>query len=178
MRQFGRPNKTLLKNKTAKFSFGMTGFKKKCITSKQWLSILLLSAILCCFVAESKAKNVTKLGAIFSTANLTVSLRNRLLIINKNLTLSNISLQFEVVECTMNNNPIRAALDVCENVLNEDVYAVFVNQDNSTSDAVMGISYTCGFFEVPVVGIGIRDTIFSDKVNINVSNTFLQFTER
>ncbi|CAB3983880.1 glutamate receptor ionotropic, NMDA 1-like, partial [Paramuricea clavata] len=61
------------------------------------------------------------------------------------------------------SNPIRAALDACENLLNERVYVVFVNQDNMTNDAVIGISYTCGFFQVPVVGIGVRDAIFSDR---------------
>jgi hypothetical protein len=60
-------------------------------------------------------------------------------------------------------------LDACENILNEKVYAIFVNQDNMTNDAVIGISYTSGFFDVPVVGIGVRDAIFSDRVSIKDS---------
>ena len=135
------------------------------------LLILLLLAIFGRFSAASKPTIVAKLGAMFSSENLTVPLQDRLGVINDDLTSSNVSLQFKVVAFSMNSNPIRAALDVCENILNQNVYTVFVNQDNMTNDAVLGISYTSGFFEVPIVGIGVRDAIFSDR---NIHPTFLR----
>ncbi len=147
--------------------FETGNFPKENSRLKRRILILLLWAIFCGFSAESEQSKVINLGAMFSSENLTVSLKDRVRIINKNLTSSNVSLQ--VITFSMNNNPIRAALDACENILNEKVYAIFVNQDNMTNDAVIGISYTSGFFDVPVVGIGVRDAIFSDRVSIKDS---------
>ena len=126
---------------------------------------------MCCFPIELKGNNVIKIGAMFSSANLTVSFKNRLQTLNKNLTSTNASLQFSSVTDLINGNPIQAALDVCEKILNERVLAVFVNKDNLTRDAVLGISYTCGFFEVPVVGIAVREAIFSDRVSSTFQGT-------
>lgn len=131
------------------------------------LFISIFTTILCSFLTESKGNNVIKLGAMFSSANLTMSFKNRLQTINENLTSINASLQFSSVTDLINGNPIQAALDVCEKFLNEQVLAVFVSEDNLTNDAVLGISYTCGFFEVPVVGIAVREAIFSDRVSSN-----------
>jgi hypothetical protein len=136
---------------------------------KKWLVILPLLAIFDGFSAGTNASVVANLGAMFSSEKLTVPFQDRLRAINDNLTSSNVSLQFKVVTFSTDSNPIRASLDVCENILNQNVYAVFVNQDNVTNDAVLGISYTSGFFEVPIVGIGVRDAIFSDRVsNVHV----------
>jgi ionotropic glutamate receptor NMDA 1 len=141
-------------------------FQKENRRPKNWLLILLLWTSVFCFSAALKQNKIIRLGAMFSSENVTVLLKDRLRIINKNLTSSNVSLRFEAVTFPMDSsNPIRAALDACENILNEHVYVVFVNQDNMTNDAVIGISYTCGFFQVPVVGIGVRDAIFSDRVS-------------
>lgn len=116
--------------------------------------------------AKTKQNKIINLGVSFSSENvLTSFFEDRLHTINKNLALSNISLNFEAVTFPLTSNPIQGALDVCENILNKQVYAVFINEDNVTNDAVSAISYTCGFFKVPVVGIGIRDAIFSDRVS-------------
>lgn len=135
--------------------------------SARRLFLLIFPAILCCLSTLSEGNNVIKLGAMFSSANLTTSFENRLQTINENLKSDNASVQFNSVTDLIHGNPIQAALDVCEKVLSEQVLAVFVNEDNLTSDAVLGISYTCGFFEVPVLGIAIREATFSDKVSRN-----------
>lgn len=143
----------------------MAIFRKENVIVKVWMFFVALVVMLCCFSIELTSSEVIKLGAMFSTENLTNYLNDRLQKINKNLTMSNRSLEYKLVNFSMSDNPIRAALDVCENILNEQVFAVFVSEDNSvTNDAVIGISYTCGVFGVPVVGIGVRDAIFSDKV--------------
>ncbi|XP_046844011.1 glutamate receptor ionotropic, NMDA 1-like [Xenia sp. Carnegie-2017] len=85
---------------------------------------------------------------------------------------SNTSIQFEALTISMNKKPIQASLDVCDNILNKNVHAVFViNDANFTNGPAMAVSYTCGFFQIPVIGIGIRNSVFSNKT---VQPTFIR----
>lgn len=48
------------------------------------------------------------------------------------------------------------------------VYAVVVAHDESGDLSPAAVSYTSGFYQIPVIGISSRDAAFSDK-NIHVS---------
>lgn len=48
------------------------------------------------------------------------------------------------------------------------VYAVVVSHDQSGDLSPAAVSYTSGFYQIPVIGISSRDAAFSDK-NIHVS---------
>jgi glutamate receptor ionotropic, NMDA 1 len=48
------------------------------------------------------------------------------------------------------------------------VYAVVVSHEPSGDLSPAAVSYTSGFYQIPVIGISSRDAAFSDK-NIHVS---------
>ncbi|XP_017775694.1 PREDICTED: glutamate [NMDA] receptor subunit 1 isoform X2 [Nicrophorus vespilloides] len=68
----------------------------------------------------------------------------------------------------MDPNPIRTALNVCKYLISERVYAVVVSHPLTGDLSPAAVSYTSGFYHIPVIGISSRDSAFSDK-NIHVS---------
>ncbi|KAB7502286.1 Glutamate [NMDA] receptor subunit 1 [Armadillidium nasatum] len=77
--------------------------------------------------------------------------------------------------CTLYNvtiissgNPIRDARLVCENIITKGVFALIIGGGNMSSAATSAVSYTGGFYHIPVIGTSARESAFSDK-NIHVS---------
>ena len=68
----------------------------------------------------------------------------------------------------IDKNPIKTALNVCKYLISQRVYAVVVSHESSGDLSPAAVSYTCGFYQIPVIGISSRDAAFSDK-NIHVS---------
>ncbi|KAL1131594.1 hypothetical protein AAG570_011208 [Ranatra chinensis] len=68
----------------------------------------------------------------------------------------------------MDANPIRTALNVCNSLISQRVYAVVVSHPLVGDLSPAAVSYTSGFYHIPVIGISSRDSAFSDK-NIHVS---------
>ncbi|XP_071442284.1 glutamate [NMDA] receptor subunit 1-like isoform X2 [Hetaerina americana] len=68
----------------------------------------------------------------------------------------------------MDQNPIRTALNVCKYLIAQRVYAVVVSHPQTGDLSPAAVSYTSGFYHIPVIGISSRDSAFSDK-NIHVS---------
>ncbi|XP_049846549.1 glutamate [NMDA] receptor subunit 1 [Schistocerca gregaria] len=68
----------------------------------------------------------------------------------------------------MDPNPIRTALSVCNLLIAQRVYAVIVSHPLTGDLSPAAVSYTSGFYHIPVIGISSRDSAFSDK-NIHVS---------
>lgn len=64
----------------------------------------------------------------------------------------------------MDSNPIRTALSVCKSLIAERVYAVVVSHPLTGDLSPAAVSYTSGFYHIPVIGISSRDSAFSDKV--------------
>lgn len=64
----------------------------------------------------------------------------------------------------LSSNPIHSALDVCENLVANGVVTVIVSHPKDDFSPPISISYACGFYQIPVIGISARQTIFSDKV--------------
>jgi len=64
----------------------------------------------------------------------------------------------------MDSNPIRTALGVCQKLVSEMVYAVVVSNPLNGDLSPAAVSYTSGFYHIPVIGISSRDSAFSDKV--------------
>ncbi|KAG0418372.1 hypothetical protein HPB47_004894, partial [Ixodes persulcatus] len=71
----------------------------------------------------------------------------------------------------MNSNPIRIAQSVCENLISSQVFAVVISHPVSGELSPAAVSYTCGFYNVPVIGISSRHSSLSDK---NLHRTFLR----
>ncbi|XP_076048968.1 glutamate [NMDA] receptor subunit 1-like isoform X2 [Oratosquilla oratoria] len=72
------------------------------------------------------------------------------------------------VTMIMDSNPIRTALEVCKRLVTQSVYAVIVSHPTIGELSPAAVSYTSGFYHIPVIGISSRDSAFSDK-NIHVS---------
>lgn len=64
----------------------------------------------------------------------------------------------------MDPNPIRTALNVCKDLIAHKVYAVIVSHPLTGDLSPAAVSYTSGFYHIPVIGISSRDSAFSDKV--------------
>lgn len=71
----------------------------------------------------------------------------------------------------MNSNPIRIAQSVCEDLISSQVFAVVIGHPVSGELSPAAVSYTCGFYNVPVIGISSRHSSLSDK---NLHRTFLR----
>lgn len=65
----------------------------------------------------------------------------------------------------MDVNPIKTAITVCSELIREKVYAIVVSKPGSGDLSPASVSYTAGFYHIPVVGISSRDSAFSDKVS-------------
>ncbi|XP_031786058.1 glutamate [NMDA] receptor subunit 1 isoform X5 [Nasonia vitripennis] len=72
------------------------------------------------------------------------------------------------VVIAMDSNPIRTALNVCKFLIAQKVYAIIVSHPPVGELSPAAVSYTSGFYHIPVIGISSRDSAFSDK-NIHVS---------
>lgn len=89
----------------------------------------------------------------------------------------------------MDSNPIKTAIVVCNKLIKEQVstlwtmmrwrqslsshfqvYAIIVSKPEKGELSPASVSYTAGFYHIPVIGITSRDSAFSDKVCTNISN--------
>ena len=65
---------------------------------------------------------------------------------------------------TMDTNPIKTAITVCSRLIQKKVYAIVVSKPSHGDLSPASVSYTAGFYHIPVIGISSRDSAFSDKV--------------
>lgn len=65
-------------------------------------------------------------------------------------------------------SPISAALHVCQTLISRAVFAVIMASPTHDSMTTASVSFTCGFYHIPVICTHSRDYVFSDK-NIHVS---------
>lgn len=65
----------------------------------------------------------------------------------------------------MSDNPIRSAKAVCDELIPRQVYVVITSHTQRNSLSPMAVSFTCGFYRIPVIGITTRESIFSDEVS-------------
>ncbi|XP_066265466.1 glutamate receptor ionotropic, NMDA 1-like isoform X2 [Branchiostoma lanceolatum] len=78
---------------------------------------------------------------------------------------------YKSTSLVMEANPIRTALLVCEKLVSQKVYAVIASHPTNSDLAPVSVSYTSGFYRIPVIGISNRESIFSDK---NIHQSFLR----
>ena len=64
----------------------------------------------------------------------------------------------------MNSNPIVAAEMVCDSLIPSHVYVTITSRALHSDLSPMSVSFTCGFYSIPVIGISARDSSYSDKV--------------
>jgi ionotropic glutamate receptor NMDA 1 len=65
----------------------------------------------------------------------------------------------------MDSNPIKTVLNVCKFLIANRVYAIIISHPPKGELSPAAVSYTSGFYHIPVIGISSRDSAFSDKVS-------------
>ncbi|KAI0233221.1 Glutamate [NMDA] receptor subunit 1 [Lamellibrachia satsuma] len=75
---------------------------------------------------------------------------------------------FNATYTIMDANPLRAAKAVCDDVIPNQVYVVIAGSKSYNDLSSMAVSFTCGFYRIPTIGISVRDSVFSDK-NLHMS---------
>uniref|UniRef100_UPI00147906F5 glutamate [NMDA] receptor subunit 1 isoform X2 n=1 Tax=Osmia lignaria TaxID=473952 RepID=UPI00147906F5 len=121
-------------------------------------------------LTESQFNNPTlfRIGGVFSNNESIDYFRETLSNLNLNSKYVNRGVTYKHTVIEMDSNPIRTALRVCTNLIAEQVYAVVVSHPLTGDLSPAAVSYTSGFYHIPVIGISSRDSAFSDK-NIHVS---------
>ena len=133
----------------------------------QWTACLLCSLFLTTVNAQTKT---VMLGASLSSDRHQFQFKLAVEALNNRLMKENSQLhgvvQFNATSILMDGNPIRSALDVCDKLLTERVYTVVASHPNSSMHAPISVSYTCGYYQIPVIGVSARDSAFSDVVSL------------
>lgn len=128
-------------------------------------------------VATSSAKQTFKIAGIVSTDQIGRALEDAVRVANQDIGMpSNVQLQALYIK--MDANPIRSALNLCSDVISKGVHTVIVSKpENSDISPPISVSYTCGFYSIPVIGISARDSSFSDMVRNVVFLTLISLKE-
>uniref|UniRef100_W5LWF6 Glutamate receptor n=1 Tax=Lepisosteus oculatus TaxID=7918 RepID=W5LWF6_LEPOC len=73
--------------------------------------------------------------------------------------------KMNAISVTHKPNAIQMALSVCEDLISSQVYAILVSHPPQSNDHLTPtpVSYTAGFYRIPVVGLTTRMSIYSDK---------------
>ncbi|KAH9524988.1 Glutamate [NMDA] receptor subunit 1 [Bulinus truncatus] len=134
------------------------------------MKMILFAIVLTFGVAVNQASDqVITIGASLSSEKMEFEFQQAVSHLNKNSKQKHI--RFQAATILMDNNPIHSALDICDKLLSKHVFTVVASHPNSTDHSPISVSYTCGYYQIPVVGISARDSAFSDT---NVHTMFLR----
>lgn len=127
--------------------------------------------------ATSSAKQTFKIAGIVSTDQIGRALEDAVRVANQDIGMPS-SVQLQALYIKMDANPIRSALNLCGDVISKGVHTVIVSKpENSDISPPISVSYTCGFYSIPVIGISARDSSFSDMVRNVIFQTLISLKE-
>ena len=84
--------------------------------------------------------------------------------LNRRADVSAAGLYFNSSTIIMDTNPIRSALAICKDVIPKKVHVVIASHPPVSANSPISVSYTCGYYGIPLIGIYARDSAFTDKV--------------
>ncbi|KAH0615631.1 hypothetical protein JD844_005092 [Phrynosoma platyrhinos] len=124
------------------------------------LGVVLLWASVARGGCEPKVVNI---GAVLSTKKHEGVFREAIAQANKRHGAWKI--QLNATSVTHKPNAIQMALSVCEDLISSQVYAILVSHPPAPNDHLTPtpVSYTAGFYRIPVIGLTTRMSIYSDK---------------
>lgn len=130
-------------------------------------SLLLLTLGLHVTRAESPAIIHLNIGAVLSSAKHIDFFRTVVEDLNGERNRLPKGVKLNATAIVMDDNPIRAAQLICEKIIPHRIYVVVASHSTYTGGTTspLAVSYTCGYYKIPVIGISARDSIFSDKVS-------------
>lgn len=106
------------------------------------------------------------IGAMLSSLKSEQTFEQAVNRMNHNSSLAVNGIRLNTTASILSSNPIRSALDVCDNVITKSVHLIVVGHSHDKPNPPIAISYACGFYNIPVIGITSRESIFSDKVMV------------
>lgn len=106
------------------------------------------------------------IGAMLSSEEENQELEEAVRDLNKKGIILPKNYDLNVTSIVMDNNPIESALVVCQKLIPNKVYAVISSHTAELYLSSVSVSYTCGFYSIPVIGISARESIFSNKVSL------------
>ncbi|XP_043512343.1 glutamate [NMDA] receptor subunit 1 [Frieseomelitta varia] len=135
-----------------------------------FISLIILNDEVYNGLVASQFNNPTffMIGGVFSNNESKEYFKRTLNNLNFNSQYVNKGVTYKHTVIEMDSNPIKTALSVCNSLIAEQVYAVVVSHPLTGDLSPAAVSYTSGFYHIPVIGISSRDSAFSDK-NIHVS---------
>ncbi|XP_061928324.1 glutamate [NMDA] receptor subunit 1 isoform X3 [Apis cerana] len=135
-----------------------------------FISLIILNDEIYNIIANQQLNNPTlfMIGGVFSNNKSKKCFEQTLNELNFNLNYVNKGVTYKHTIIEMDSNPIKTALSVCKSLIERQVYAVVVSHPLTGDLSPAAVSYTSGFYHIPVIGISSRDSAFSDK-NIHVS---------
>uniref|UniRef100_A0A670IT14 Glutamate receptor n=2 Tax=Podarcis TaxID=42163 RepID=A0A670IT14_PODMU len=128
------------------------------------MRLLLLAVLLCFSVARGGCEpKVVNIGAVLSTKRHEQVFREAINQANKRH--GTWKIQLNATSVTHKPNAIQMALSVCEDLISSQVYAILVSHPPAPNDHLTPtpVSYTAGFYRIPVIGLTTRMSIYSDK---------------
>ncbi|GCC36547.1 hypothetical protein chiPu_0015041 [Chiloscyllium punctatum] len=126
--------------------------------------IRLLLGFIAVFPLQSQAApKVVNIGAVLSTKKTENIFREAVAQANRKH--GTYKIQLNATAVTHKPNAIQMALAVCEDLISSQVYAILVSHPPGPSDHLTPtpVSYTAGFYRIPVIGLTTRMSIYSDK---------------
>ncbi|GFV59652.1 glutamate receptor subunit 1 [Trichonephila clavipes] len=124
---------------------------------------LLLVLAVGAVVSNAEPDKVFNIGAVLSVGEKISHFVQAIEHVNQDLKTLPPRVRLEGVSLPMDRNPIRTAQNVCNHLISAQVYAVIISHPTAGELSPAAVSYTCGFYNIPVIGISSRDSSLSDK---------------
>ncbi|XP_042193503.1 glutamate receptor ionotropic, NMDA 1a isoform X6 [Callorhinchus milii] len=128
-----------------------------------WLWVLLLSGWSRLPAPAGASPKIVNIGAVLSTKKTEGIFKEAVAQANRKY--GTWKIQLNATAVTHKPNAIQMALSVCEDLISSQVYAILVSHPPGQNDQLTPtpVSYTAGFYRIPVIGLTTRMSIYSDK---------------
>ncbi|XP_048876511.1 glutamate receptor ionotropic, NMDA 1 isoform X7 [Brienomyrus brachyistius] len=128
------------------------------------MRLMLMAVFLSCSIARVACEpKMVNIGAVLSQKRYEQVFKDA--VTQANQLYGRDKFKLNAISVTHKPNAIQMALSVCEDLISNQVYAILVSHPPQSSDHLTPtpVSYTAGFYRIPVVGLTTRMSIYSDK---------------
>ncbi|XP_019134792.1 glutamate receptor ionotropic, NMDA 1a isoform X1 [Larimichthys crocea] len=128
------------------------------------MRLLLLAVLFSCSCARAGCEpKIVNIGAVLSQKRYEQVFKDA--VTQANQVYGRDKFKLTAISVTHKPNAIQMALSVCEDLISSQVYAILVSHPPQSNDHLTPtpVSYTAGFYRIPVVGLTTRMSIYSDK---------------
>lgn len=128
------------------------------------MRLFLLAVLFSCSCARAGCEpKIVNIGAVLSQKRYEQVFKDA--VTQANQVYGRDKFKLTAISVTHKPNAIQMALSVCEDLISSQVYAILVSHPPQSNDHLTPtpVSYTAGFYRIPVVGLTTRMSIYSDK---------------